>query len=88
MKQHDTTKESRTDWQKLESVPDEKIDTSDVPELDADFFRNAKVRLPAGKQLVSLRVDRDVLDWFKRQGKGYQTKINAILRAYVRAHTQ
>jgi uncharacterized protein (DUF4415 family) len=36
--------------------------------------------------LVSLRVDRDVLDWFKRGGKGYQTKSNAILRAYVRAH--
>jgi uncharacterized protein (DUF4415 family) len=36
--------------------------------------------------LVSLRIDSDVLDWLKRQGKGYQTRINAILRAYVRAH--
>jgi uncharacterized protein (DUF4415 family) len=88
MKPKKITKESRTDWQNLEKVPDEKIDMSDIPELDEDFFRNAKVRLPGGKQLVSLRVDRDVLDWFKRQGKGYQTKINAILRAYVRAHTQ
>jgi len=87
MKQNNSTKESRTDWEKLEKVPDEKIDTSDVPELDEAFFRNAKVRLPAGKQLVSLRIDRDVLDWFKQQGKGYQTRINAILRAYVQAHT-
>ena len=87
MKQNNSTKESRTDWEKLERVPDEKIDMSDIPELDEAFFRNAKVRLPAGKQLVSLRLDRDVLDWFKRQGKGYQTKMNAILRAYVRAHT-
>ena len=67
-------------------MPDEKIDTSDIPELDADSFREAKLRLPTGKQLVSLRIDSDVLDWFKRQGKGYQTKINAVLRAYVRAH--
>ncbi len=87
MKQDNSTKESRTDWRKLDKAPDEKIDTSDIPELDEEFFRNAKVRLPAGKQLVSLRLDRDVLDWFKQQGKGYQTRINAILRAYVRAHT-
>jgi len=81
-----TTRESRTDWRRLAALPDEKIDTSDIPELDADFFREAKLRLPTGKQLVSLQIDSDVLDWFKRQGKGYQTKINAVLRAYVEAH--
>jgi uncharacterized protein (DUF4415 family) len=88
MRAKSTTKESRTDWQRLESTADGKIDTSDVPELDEDFFREAKVRMPKGKQLVSLRIDSDILDWFKRQGKGYQTRINAILRAYVRAHTR
>ena len=87
MKQDNSAKESHTDWRELEQMPDEKIDTSDVPELDEDFFHQAKIRLPAGKQLVSLRLDRDVLDWFKHQGKGYQTKINAILRAYVRARS-
>ena len=66
-------------------MSDEEIDTSDVPELDEEFFRHAKVRLPAGKQQVSLRIDSDVLDWFKSRGKGYQTRINAVLRAYVRA---
>jgi uncharacterized protein (DUF4415 family) len=85
MKETNTTKESRTNWRKLAAQPDDKIDTSDIPELDADFFRAASVRLPKGKQLVSLRIDADVLDWFKRQGKGYQTKINAVLRAYVHA---
>lgn len=85
MKETNTTKESRTDWRKLATQPDDRIDTSDIPELGEDFFRTAGVRLPKGKQLVSLRLDRDVLDWFKRQGKGYQTKINAVLRAYVRA---
>ncbi len=86
MKETNTTRESRTDWRKLAALPDDRIDTSDVAELDEDFFREAKLRLPKGKHLVSLRVDSDVLDWFKRQGKSYQTKINAILRAYVRVH--
>jgi uncharacterized protein (DUF4415 family) len=85
MRQPNTTKDSRTDWRKLATLPDDSIDTSDVPELDEAFFREAHLRLPKGKQLVSLRMDRDVLDWFKRQGKGYQSKINAVLRAYVRA---
>jgi uncharacterized protein (DUF4415 family) len=43
---------------------------------------------PDRKTLVSLRLDPDVLVWFKRQGKGYQTRINAVLRAYVKAHRQ
>ena len=86
MRQTNTTKESRTDWQKLAALPDDQVDTSEIPELDEAFFRGAKLRLPKGKQLVSIRVDTDVLDLFKQQGKGYQTRINAILRAYVRAH--
>lgn len=88
MRAKHSTRDSRTDWRKLEKKPDALIDVSDVPELDEEFFREAKVRLPKGKQLVSLRIDSDVLDWFKRQGKGYQTRINAILRAYVRAHAR
>ena len=86
MKGNDSTRKSRTDWERLERMPDEEIDTSDIPELDEEFFRHAKVCLPAGKQLVSLRIDNEVLDWFRRQGKGYQTRINAVLRAYVQAH--
>jgi uncharacterized protein (DUF4415 family) len=86
MRQTNTTRESRTNWRKLAALPDDRIDTSDIPELDGGFFRETKLRLPKSKQLVSIRVDTDVLDWFRQQGKGYQTKINAILRAYVRAH--
>ena len=86
MKRNDSTKKSRTDWERLKNMPDEEIDTSDIPELDEEFFHHAKVSLPAGKQLLSLRIDNDVLDWFRRQGKGYQTRINAVLRAYVQAH--
>jgi uncharacterized protein (DUF4415 family) len=86
MKQTSTTKESRTDWQRLAALPEDRIDTSEIPELDEEFFRAAKLRRPKGKQLISLRIDTDILDWFKQQGKGYQTRINAILRAYVHTH--
>lgn len=86
MRQTNTKKESRTNGRRLQSLPEDKIDTSDIPELDETFFREATLRLPQAKQLVSIRIDREVLDWFKHQGKGYQTKINAVLQAYVRAH--
>ena len=64
---------------------DRDIDHSDVPPLDASFFKNATIRLPERKRPVALRLDPDILDWFKRQGKGYQTRINAVLRLYMEA---
>ena len=85
-KARNTTRESRTDWDRLESMTDSEIDFSDAPELGKAFFRRAKIRLPQGKLSLSLRLDKEVLGWFKRQGKGYQTRINAVLRAYVEAH--
>ena len=78
-------KQSDTDWKRLESMNDEEIDFSDAAELDEQFFLTAEVRLPQRKQQVSVRLDAEVLDWFKKQGKGYQTRINAVLSAYVRA---
>jgi uncharacterized protein (DUF4415 family) len=68
-------------------MKDEDIDTSDIPELDETFFVNAVIRLPEPKASVTLRIDREVLNWFKSQGKGYQTRINAILKAYKEAHS-
>ena len=60
------------------------VDTSDIPELDDDFFRRAELRVPA-KQTVTIRLDADVLTWFKEQGAGYQTRINQLLRQYMQA---
>ncbi|MDH0646495.1 BrnA antitoxin family protein [Pseudomonas sp. GD03858] len=60
------------------------VDTSDIPELDDDFFRRAELRVPA-KQAVTIRLDADVLEWFKGQGAGYQTRINQLLRQYMLA---
>ena len=76
------SKSSKTDWQRLSRMRDQDIDTSDIPELDEAFFRQAEIRIPA-KQSVTLRVDTDVLEWFKSQGKGYQTRINNLLRQYM-----
>ena len=73
---------SRTEWQRLSAMKDKDIDTSDIPELDDDFFRNAEILVPP-KQPVTLRLDADVLMWFKSQGQGYQTRINKLLRSYM-----
>ena len=70
----------------LENIPESAIDTSDIPELDASFWATAKLVQPMTKQAISLRVDRDVLDWFKSQGKGYQSLMNAVLRSYLEHH--
>jgi uncharacterized protein (DUF4415 family) len=85
MKAKNTIRESRTDWNRLKEMPDSEIDFSDVPKLDKAFFSRAQVRMPKRKKSVSLRLDPDVLEWFKNEGKGYQTRINAVLRAYVEA---
>ena len=78
-------KSSGTDWKRLKVMKDEDFDTNDIPELDEEFFRNAVWRLP-GKQPVTIRIDTDVLEWFKGQGKGYQTRINQLLRRYMEAN--
>lgn len=65
-------------------VQEKAIDYSDIPELSDAWFQQAKraSQLPEKKQ-VSLRIDEDILDFFKRQGSRYQTKMHAVLRAYV-----
>ena len=77
---------SKERLKELKAMPDEDIDYSDIPELDERFWKNAKVRLPETKTGVYIRLDADILDWLKGQGRGYQTRINAILRSYYNAH--
>lgn len=87
-----TPSTSATDWGRLEQLPDEDIDNSDIPEPTPEQFARAVARhglkpLPR-KQQLTLRIDADVLQWFKEGGRGYQSRINALLRAYVEAHRQ
>ena len=90
MKKSATSRKSQTDWARVDALKDEQIDFSDTPEIPAEMFARAVVRrdlkpVPRKAQ-ITLRVDSDVLEWFKKRGPGYQTKVNALLRAYMEAH--
>lgn len=60
-------------------------DAPEAESLGADFWRSARVVMPGGKTSVHLRLDSDVVEWFKASGKGHLTRMNAVLRAYVDA---
>jgi len=71
----------------LAALPDDQIDTSDAPfRPDAVWVR--AVDFPHAKKLISLRIDEDVIEFFKQAGSRYQTRINAVLRSYVNAQQQ
>lgn len=76
----------RADLARLRKMTEREIERTSPPELadlPADFWNEAEVVVPPPKQAISLRVDQDVLAWFKRQGPRYQTKMNAVLRTYI-----
>ena len=71
----------------LEAMSDEDIDYSDIPPIDEEFFKNAKLVEHRSKtEQISIRIDTEVLEWFKERAKekGYQTLINDVLRTYVK----
>ena len=79
----------KTDYARLDAMTDEDIakavaDDPDAVPLDLDWTK-ARLVIPPGKEVVTLRLDSDMLDWFKQQGRGYQTRINAVLRAFYDA---
>ena len=78
-----------TDWKRLRSLSPAAIrrgiaSDGDVRATDEAFWKDAKVVLPTRKTVVTMRLDADLLEWFRQQ-RGYQTRINAILRAYMKA---
>ena len=89
MKKRSTLAKSQTDFARLDKMKEEDIDYSDAPEITPEMFAKAIVRRglkPRVKKQLTLRVDGDVLDWFKKRGRGYQTRINLLLRAYMEEH--
>ncbi|MGD0292589.1 MAG: BrnA antitoxin family protein [Terracidiphilus sp.] len=60
-----------------------RADAPEAKSLGAEFWRSARVVMPSGKTSVHLRLDSDVVEWFKARGKGHLTRMNAVLRAYV-----
>ena len=76
------TVQQRAELEAIKAMPDSSIDTSDIPPLTDAFWKNA-VRNPfykPTKTATTVRIDSDVLNWLRAQGKGYQSRINAILR--------
>lgn len=91
MKRASTSRKSRTDLNKLRRMKDADIvRDGDAPEWTPEMFGRAIARKGlkpvAKKALLSLRIDADVVEWFRAQGAGYQSQMNALLRAYMEAH--
>jgi uncharacterized protein (DUF4415 family) len=74
-------KSTKSDLARLDRMTDDDIDYSDIPPLGKEFFTKATVAWPPAKQQLTIRLDADVLKWLKARGRGYQTRINRILRA-------
>ncbi len=81
------TQEQKRRLAALAALPDDQIDTSDAP-FRPDAVWVKAVDFPHVKKLISLRIDEDVIEFFKQAGSRYQTRINAVLRSYVNAQQQ
>jgi uncharacterized protein (DUF4415 family) len=82
-----TVRHSRSQVRAMRERGEDKTspDAPDAKSLGADFWKSARVVVPGGKTSVHLRLDSDVVEWFKANGKGHLTRMNAVLRAYVEA---
>lgn len=79
----------RTDWKRVRAMTGKDIERSiaadpdAAPLLDAEWFAAARIVNPPEKERITIRLDRDILDFFRTHGRRYQTRINAVLRAFV-----
>ena len=83
-------KSIKSDLARIDALKDADIDYSEIPDLSTlgeEFWSKAVFKRAEPKAQVTIRVDREVLDWFRSQGKGYQSRMNAVLRAYKEAQT-
>lgn len=81
-------RKGKTDWKRFDAMTDEEIEAATENDPDWDEFKDvdwsdAVLVIPPKKKAISIRVDEDVLDFFKREGEGYQRRINAVLRSYM-----
>lgn len=83
-------RDDRTDWKRVDAMTEKELEEAIARDPDADVpgadWTRARLVLPQRKESIHLRVDPDVLAWFKQQGKGHLTRMNAVLRAYYEAH--
>ncbi len=90
MKKKHISHKSQTNWNRVDNLCDKDIDLSENPEVTPEMFAKAVLRKGlkpvTRKTQVTLRIDDEVLTWFKNQGRGYQTRINSLLKAYKEAN--
>ena len=83
-----TRAKGMTDFKRLRALRDADIDFSEIPRLGRSFWKSARLIMPEPKDRLTIRVDHDVVEWLKKNGPGYQTRINAILRSYMEAQAK
>ena len=78
--------EGRTDWERLRREEEAGLEPERDPDEGEFDWSRAQITMPRPKQAISVRLDADVLNFFRAGGRGYQTRINAVLRSYMKAH--
>jgi uncharacterized protein (DUF4415 family) len=89
----DRTSNGRTDWKRVDAFTDAEIEAmaavdDENPASGAEHWAAARVGLPPRKTRIHASLDADVVHWFKQQGRGYQTRMNSVLRRYMDAHSK
>lgn len=79
------SKKKANNLKKLAKMPDSAINYSDIPELDREFWKNAAIEFPKKKKSVSIRLDPEIIVWYKAHFSEYQTAINAVLKSYMKS---
>jgi uncharacterized protein (DUF4415 family) len=82
-------RKGRSDWARVDSLTENQLERSITADAGGDVafdWTKARLVMPQRKESIHLRVDPDVLAWYKQQGQGYLTRMNAVLRAYMEAH--
>ena len=83
-------RKGNTDWKRVEAKPARILERAIAADPDADLpdadWTRARLVMPQRKQSIHLRLDPDLLVWYRKQGRGYLTRMNAVLRAYMDAH--
>ncbi len=88
MKENAMNSTSKTNWDKVDALTAEEIDTSDIPPLTEEFFDNSRWWQPKEPMSVLVKVDPVTLSWFQSQGEDYEQKMAAALRIYAEAHKE
>ncbi len=79
---------SLTNWQRVDDLTDEQIDTSDIPLLDEDWFAGATVQWPEEEAMIAIGIEAEIVNWFKLLDQDYKNRINGVLRMYMEQSAQ